>query len=409
MASTDDARIAVERGTTWRDLLAARRVRAGIAVLLIAAVALTLYLVRRPSAPTWPVPHADASVQGTPVTVGTDVCGAGWTGGRAGRQTFALWNNSIGGEEVYLRDAASQKVYLEVENLGAGVTRSASTTLAPGTYQFYCLPDDGDPVAGPAHGVIGAAPAAATPGLVPVSSAELVPATQAYTAWIQTRLPVLHRQVGALAADIGRGDLGAARKDWLAGHRTYETLGAAYDAFGTYDAAINGDHAGFHQIEALLWGGAPAARITQPAAALVRAVQRLQRAFPTVADQMGTQAIGLRSHEILENAVQFELTGSTDRGSHTNLATVDANLTGTRQALKPLRPLLGQRDPDLAVTDRWLQRSQALVRSFDHGGTWTPLGRLTRAQHEEIDADLEQTVEYLSEVAAITEPRRTDQ
>lgn len=409
MASTDDARIAMTPSRSWRDRLGRPRVRAAIAVVVVAAVAATVYLVRRPDAVSWPVPHADASVAGTAVTVGTDVCGAGWTGGKAGRQTFALWNNSIGGEEVYLRDAATQKVYLEVENLGAGVTRTASTTLAPGKYQFYCLPDDGDPVAGPEETVAGASPVAATPGLAPVSSADLIPATQAYASWIASRLPVLEHQVRALVGDLRSGDTAAAKADWLAGHRTYETLGAAYDAFGKYDAAINGDHQGFHEVEGLLWGGTPAARITGPANALVDAVRQLEKAFPALGQQMGSQAIGLRSHEILENAIQFELTGATDHGSHTNLATVDANLTGTREALKPLRALLSSRDPDLATTDRWLHRSQQLVRSFDHHGTWTPLSQLTRAQHEQVDADLEQTVEYLSEVAAITEPRRTDQ
>lgn len=408
MASTDDARIAMTPSKAWRDRLGHPRVRAAIAVVVVAALGLTVYLVRRPEAVSWPVPHADASVAGTVVSIG-DACGAGWSGGKAGRESFALWNNSTGGMEVYLRDVATQKVHLEVEDLGAGATRNATTTLAAGRYQFYCLPDDGTPIPGPVQTVTGSSPAVVTPGLLPISAAELIPPTQAYSAWIESRLPVLEDKVRALAGDLRSGDTAAAKVDWLDGHRIYETLGAAYDAFGKYDAAINGDDNGFHQVEGLLWSGAPAARITGPASDLVDAVRRLEKAFPKVADQMGSQDVGLRSHEILENAIQFELTGSTDHGSHTNLATVDANLTGTREALKPLRALLSSRDPDLATTDRWLRRSQGLVRSFDHHGTWTPLSQLTRAQHEQVDADLEQTVEYLSEVAAITEPRRTDQ
>jgi iron uptake system component EfeO len=409
VAGTDDVRIGLAQPRSWRDRVSRPWLVTGIGMATAAAVALTVAIVRHHEQPQWPVPHADASVPGTAVTVGDDGCGTGWTGGTAGAQRFALWNNSVGGMEVYLRDPATQRIYLEVENLGAGATRAAGTTLAAGTYQFYCLPDDGEPVAGPTEKVTGAAPSAATPGLLPVGSAELIPATQAYSRWIEGRLPALERQTRALVADLRAGDRTSAERDWLTGHRTYETLGAAYDAFGKYDAAINGDDKGFHQIEGLLWSGAPASRVVGPATELVGAVRRLEKAFPSVADQMGTQAIGLRSHEILENAVQFELTGATDHGSHTNLATIDANLTGTREALRPLRSLLAPRDPDLAATYRWLERSQHLVRSFEAAGSWTPLDRLTRAQHEQVDADLEQTVEYLSQVAAITEPRRTDQ
>lgn len=409
MASTDDARIAMPSQGTWRGWLGRPRVRAAIAVGVTAAAALGVYLGVRPDAPTWPVAHPDASVPGIPVTVGTDTCGAGWAGGRAGRETFALWNNSIGGMEVYLRDVATRKVYLDVENLGAGTTRSASVTLGAGRYEFYCLGDDASPATGAPQRVTGAAPAAITPGLMPLSSADLIAPTQQYERWIESRLPVLERQAAALAADVRSGDMRAAKRDWLAGHRTYETLGAAYDAFGKYDAAINGDGAGFHAIEAELWGGGSAAAERRSAVALQRAVARLRHAFPAMADQMGMQAVGLRSHEILENAIQFELTGATDAGSHTELATIDANLSGTLAALAPLRQLLAERDPGLATTDTWIARSQRLVRSYHRHGAWTPIADLTRAQREELDATLEQTVEYLSQVAVITEPRRTDQ
>ena len=402
---TDQTGTGLAATGTWR-----RRIwRLWTAVVLLVVLGGTLYAVQRQHSPTWPVPHADASVAGTPVTVGTDVCGTGWAGGDAGRTTFALWNDSVDGMEVYLRDVATQKVYLDVENLGAGATRSASVTLGPGRYAFRCLPDDADPVTGTARTVAGVAPSAVTPGLVPISSADLIPPTQQYEAWVEHRLPALRQQVTRLAADLRAGERATAKQDWLAAHGTYETLGAAYDAFGDYDAAINGDGRGFHRLESQLWGDGGASAEQRTAARLVDAVDRLQRAFPRLAAQLGTQAIGLRSHEILENAIQFELTGATDAGSHTELATVDANLTGTLAALKPLGPLLARRDPGLAATRTWIARSRRLVRSYHTAAGWKPLDALSRPQRERLDATLEQTVEYLSQVAVITEPRRTDQ
>ena len=66
-------------------------------------------------------------------------------------------------------------------------------------------------------------------------------------------------------------------------------------------------------------------------ARLDAAVHGLARAFP----QMQTPAndLSLRTHEILENTLQFELTGDDDEGSHTTLATALANVQGTQLAL----------------------------------------------------------------------------
>jgi len=362
-------------------------------------------------------PHADASVAGTPVTVGVDVCGEGWTGGEAGHQTFALWNNSIQGLEVYLQDTATKKVYLDVEGLGANSTRSVSADLGPGSYRFFCLPDDADPVTGVTERLTGTYDGPVTPGVVPITANDLAPALWKYVAWVRGQLPTLRRQVQAVAADVERGDRVAAEHDWLIAHRTYETLGAAYDAFGDDDAAINAVPStttpatkdtrltGFHRVEALLWSGAPMTTVGRPARALVAAVGHLRDDLST--PKLQTQDIGLRAHEIVENAIQFELTGRTDAGSHTNLATIDANLTGTTRTLGFITPLLRGRDADLAETVHDLAAAQRYVRSFRHGDRWTPLADLTRTQRETLDAKLEQTVELLSEISVITDPRKS--
>ncbi|MCW2795178.1 EfeM/EfeO family lipoprotein [Nocardioides sp.] len=410
VAGGDDAQPPTRGGhRLWAALLGA--------VTTLALVVGLIASLTPDAAPAVDVPHADTSIAGTPVTVGVDVCGAGWTGGDAGPQTFALWNNSIQGLEVYLEDDSDEHIVLDAENLGAGATRTASVVLAPGWYEFVCLPTDEEPEHGPPQQVTGNPPTGTTPGIVPVTRNDLLPAVSTYERWIRSQLPALQHQMTQLDADIRRGDLTAARHDWLTAHLRYETLGAAYGAFGDHDTAINGMPAsgrpalddphltGFHRIEALLWSGAPAGRIAPYTHRLVGAVAALRADF--VGQQLvDTLDMGLRSHEILENAIQFELTGASDAGSHTNLATIDANLTGTTQAMRPLRGLLRQRDPDLAATERWIARSQRLVCSFDHHGRWLPLEELSRTQREGLDAALTQTVELLSEVAVITDPRR---
>jgi iron uptake system component EfeO len=266
---------------------------------------------------------------------------------------------------------------------------------------------------------VGAAPPslALTPGIVPVTRNDLIPVAKAYGAWVSSRIPVLRKQVESLGDDVAEGDLSAAKTAWLTAHLTYETLGAAYDAFGDLDTAINGtpapgrtalndpDLAGFHRIEALLYSGAPAVSIRPVVTALSQAVAALGAAFADAEVDPG--AIGLRAHEIVENAIQFELQGTTDAGSGTNIATIGANLAGASAALQPLDGILASRYTNLDATRASLARSQALVQSLRHpDGTWTPVSALTRAQRERLDAALSETAELLAPVAAICDIRR---
>ncbi|MHA7984239.1 imelysin family protein [Rathayibacter sp. CAU 1779] len=359
--------------------------------------------------------HPDAYT----VTAAISGCGTGWSDARAGTQTFDVKNTSIAGMDVYLQSASSKSVYLDLESLGAGTTTRAHVTVGAGKYRFICLPADEDPIAGPVVSVAGAVHVAdATPGIVPVTQNDLIPASKQYGAWIQSRLPTLEADAQALSADAASGDLGKARTDWLTAHLEYESLGAAYGAFGDADTAINGtpvsgrtalddpDLTGFHKIEALLWSGAPAADIAPVAAQLVDDIDHLRTDFSNA--RIDPLDIGLRAHEILENALQFELTGKTDAGSHTNLATVDANLTGTVQALEPLRGILKSRYPDLAKTDAAIAASQKLVESFRAAdGSWTPLQSLSRTQRERVNAQIDTTIELLAPIAAICDVRRS--
>jgi iron uptake system component EfeO len=117
--------------------------------------------------------------------------------------------------------------------------------------------------------------------------------------------------------------------------------------------------------------------------------------------------LGLRAHEILEDTVQFELTGRTDYGSGTNLATARANLDGTRILLGYLRPLLKTRDAGLTLLGSSLNRTQRTLDGFEQGGGWTPLAKLDRTRREKVNSDVGRLVEQLAVVAALTDVRRT--
>ncbi|MEV6012782.1 EfeM/EfeO family lipoprotein [Streptomyces sp. NPDC051976] len=359
-------------------------------------------------------PAADG-LRHTVVEISTSGCGHGWTRPRPGTQVFDLHNSGADGAEVYLTEPKSGKVYGEVEGLAPGTTRPMTVDLGSGSYAFKCVPEDADAVTGPTVTVGGSQPQG--PGALPVTQHDLIPPTLAYQKWIGDRMTELAHGTAVLKTDIDGGDLAAARTDWLTAHLVYERMGAAYGTFGDADGAINGTAArtpgavadpsftGFHRIEYGLWHGQSAAALRAPAAKLDSDVRALRTSWAQA--RMDPADLGLRAHEILENAEQFELTGRTDYGSGTNLATVRANLDGTRQLLDRLRPLLTPRDPGLPRLDAAMDRTRRDLDAAHHGAGWTPLGDLTHTQRQAVNADLGDLLERLASVAALCDVRRT--
>jgi high-affinity iron transporter len=112
----------------------------------------------------------------------------------------------------------------------------------------------------------------------------------------------------------------------------------------------------------------------------------------------------------MENALQFELTGDTDEGSHTNLATVRANIDGDRIVLNALRPLIEVRDPGLLSTaESQLTTLATLLDTYrDQAGVWTPVESLTLAQHQKLDADTDAALATLDQIPAQLEQASGD-
>ena len=142
------------------------------------------------------------------------------------------------------------------------------------------------------------------PAVVPVTDHDLLEPLARYQQYVATGLAKVTTDVGALATTAHTGDRGATERAWLAAHTGYERLGAAYGAFGSADAAINGttagkpdgaadkDFTGFHRIEYDLWHGTAMPVVAAEAGQLSTAVNDLSRHL----DQMQIDGVGARSH-----------------------------------------------------------------------------------------------------------------
>ena len=356
-----------------------------------------------------------SAAAGNVITVSTGACGAGWHRVRAGTQTFQVRNSGTAGAEAYLINPASGAVFAEVSGLGPGTTRPVRLDLGSGSYAFRCFIQDTDTLTGPTVRVGGHHQGA--PGILPITTDDLLGPARIFHAYASAGLDALARQVGLLTRLIRAGRLTGARAAWLPAHLTYERLGAAYGTFGNYDTEIDGrpdglprgvsDPAftGFYRIEYGLWHGQSPRQLDGPAAKLDRDVLALRRFWPGM--EVDLLDLGLRTHEILENALEFQLTGHDDYGSGTTLATTAANVTGTRELLTILRPLLAARYPDLPAVYAGLDHLDSLlVAGKRPGGRWTPVRALGTDRRQQIDAAAGQLLQELAPIAAITEPRR---
>ncbi|GAA1097684.1 EfeM/EfeO family lipoprotein [Tsukamurella spumae] len=366
----------------------------------VVAVAGGAYLLTAPDAPSTSR-TAPAGTVG--LTAKLDGCAAPSGTVDAGNRTFAVTNTSTRSLEFALA-GPDGAVYAELDALAPQATRLLRVALGSGEYRFECYFAETDAVTGASFRVPGDAPRG--PAVIPTSTQDLTPATLDYQAWVGGRLPALRAAVAALAA---APDIESQRTAWRAAHRLYETLGAAYDAFGDWDGKINGrrttgDATGFHAIEAALWAPSP----TVPAAAertLVTEVDGLLADYPSLA--VNPLQIGLRAHEITENTIEFTLTGADDAGSHTGLDTAAANLEGTRRVLDALNAVLATRYPRLPQTRAALDRADAVCADLAGRFPARPLGDLPLADRQRLNTAFGGLVELLAPIAAIADVRRT--
>jgi iron uptake system EfeUOB component EfeO/EfeM len=360
-------------------------------------------------------PQPPPPARGIPITVSSTACGAKWAPAAAGLLTFQIHDISPDPVEVSLTDPQTGGVYTDIEGIGPGTTRPMQADVGSGAYAFVCDVSGGARVTGPTATIAGHIPGAAAmaPPAIPATLAALT----SERAYVTDGLATAAHQASLLATDIESGDLTAARSRWLTAHLSYERIGSAYGMFGAYDDAIDGSpdglpggvndpsFTGFYRIEYGLWHGQSAAQLIGPARVLYRDIQSLRTAYPGMIlyPQAALSDLALRTHEILEHAIRFQLSGADDFGSGTTLATAEANIDATRAQLGMLRPMLASWQPELAAAYFWLDRLRRLIAAEQVGGTWTPASELSTSQREQINSAAAETVQLLAPIASMFE------
>jgi len=348
------------------------------------------------------------------IDVSASQCGGTWSVSGPGWHTIQISNQGTGGGEVDLVDPANGAVYAEIENTGPGTVNPITIDFGSGKYALLCLFADASPLQGATVAVAGHA--TGTPAVLPVTYNDLIPPAKAYATEEEAAIKVMASETAALAAAVRGGNLAVARRDWLTAHVQYETLGDAYDAFGNFDTEIDGradaigvtspQWTGFYRLEYGLWHGQSLASLVPVADTLNKNVDQLAAWWPT--QEVPLADLGRRAHEVIENALEFQLTGHDDYGSGTTLAAAVAAITASRVLLALLHPLLAPRYAALPSVYSGLSQLQSLLEKERlPDGWWVPVAALPAAAKQAIEAACGQVLQALAAVAAITEPRNT--
>lgn len=339
-------------------------------------------------------------------------CAPNWSVPGPGRTIFDVRNTSPHTVfSVQLINARDTKVYGKLELVAPQTEVPLDVVLPPGSYSFRCLGSDGYTYNSKVERVEG--PAVSAKPLTPVTPIELAGAMQTYRLSLRPLMKRLVADTDRLADAVRAGRLTAARTLWLPAHLDYSRLGVAYGTFGTFNDEINGrplglvggvhdpHFQGFLRLEYGLWHGQPRSELEPVASALDRTVRTLARQFRTFTMLNWTNTdLPLRAHEILENTLQFELTGETNEGSNTNLATAWANVQGEGLALDALKPLLRTRDPRLLTnaTTAVTHLASSLSAYKQPSGRWTGLESLSTPERERLDSTLSGLLEQLEKI-----------
>jgi high-affinity iron transporter len=110
----------------------------------------------------------------------------------------------------------------------------------------------------------------------------------------------------------------------------------------------------------------------------------------------------LRAHEILEDALRDSLSADDDYGSHSDLRSIAADVTATREMLSALQPLLASRAPQLVPTAR---RELSAVSAAATPPRTAPGGReitsLALRRRQQLDAAVDAALETLAPVSEL--------
>ena len=313
---------------------------------------------------------------------------------KSGPTTFKV-TNSGSGDVSEFEIVSGDHIIGEVENVAPGLNKEFSLTLKPGTYKTSC-PGGSDHstaklvVSGTAATKLSASGQAAVDQYrqyLEAQTAELVTATKAFT------------------DAVDGGNLEQAKALYAPARVAYERIEPVAETFGDLDPKIDAregdvpekEWGGYHYLERKLWVDGATNGLTSYTAALNENVQTLENLVKDVDLQPGAIANG--AVELLNEVSASKITGEEERYSHTDLVDFEANVHGAQAAFEAVKPILEEKDPELAAdVDAKFAAVTTALAPYRTGTTFVPYTALTDADTKALARVIDALAEPLSKV-----------
>ncbi|WP_426243935.1 iron uptake system protein EfeO [Nocardioides sp. LHG3406-4] len=288
-----------------------------------------------------------------------DACALSGTEAPAGPLTFNVANSGSDVTEFYLLAEDGLQIVAEVENVGPQSTKPLTTQVPAGRYITACKPGMKGEGIRADFTVTESAEAAA----VSADDQELIDQAQDnYAAYVEDQSAQLLAKTQQFVDRYRAGDDDAARDLYADARTHWERIETVAESFGDLDPKMDAREAdlapgekwtGWHLIEKDLWP--QRAEGYQPLTTKQRAAyaddllantktldSRIQKLTYTI-DEIANGSRGL-----LEEVASGKVTGEEEYWSRTDLYDFQANVDGAKVGFEGVKPILEQKDADLA-------------------------------------------------------------
>lgn len=344
------------------------------------------------------------------VTSTSDACKVSTQSAKSGNLTFEVKNDGTEVTEFYVLAEDGLRILGEVENIGPGLTRNLVVTVPAGKYNTACKP-------GMVGDGIRAAFEVTESGSKPAVDSNLKAlsekGTAQYLAYVKDQTEQLLTGTKKFAEAYSAGDANAARSLYAATRMHWERIEPVAESFGDLDPKLDAREAdlaageewtGWHRAEKDLYPPAgfaalSAAEREKLAAQLVADTEELAKRTRIV--ELTADKLGNGAKELLDEVATGKVTGEEEAWSHADLWDFQANVDGARIAFENLKPVLDQKNPELAKSlDTKFAALQAELKTHARGDGFAYYNELTPEQIQRLAALVDSLGEPLSNLTA---------
>ena len=349
-----------------------------------------------------------ASPAGVTVDAGDTACSLSSTEAGTGTTTFVITNNGTKVTEFYVY-GQGDRVLGEVENISPGLQRKLVVQFSePGTYKTACKPGMvGDGIRAD-FTVKGAAAQTNDTG-------KFKKASDDYKAYVVGQSQELVAATTAFVAAVKAGDIAAAKAQYPTTRTFYERIEPVAESFpDDLDPRIDLREAdvepgqkwtGFHRLEKDLWVSGLQPDTNAVADQLLADITELHDKVQAPAYTIDSTQIAGGAQGLLDEVAASKITGEEDIFSHTDLWDFYANVEGSRTAVDSVRPILDERDAELAKrVDQRFESVDQMLDKYRKGDGFVLYDTVTEPQRQELSRAIDALSKEVSQVQGVIAP-----